>query len=211
MDYTSLVAAKSTSGSIKSWCNNDLVESDVALSEAEQWIYRRLRVRQMVSVADGAMTAASGGDLQALPSDYIEPKWMGYRGLWTGEVAMKSISDIQNSRTYDGAGALATGRPLVYGVRGTTMEFPVQPDQAYTYRLVYYAQPAALSGSNLTNFLTSRAPRLLRCACMAFANEWMKKSDEKTYWLKLAMIEIEQLNSEADLEQSGSTLAIVPQ
>ena len=60
------------------------------------------------------------------------------------------------------------------------------PDQAYPYRISYYARPAALAAGNTTNFITTDAPRLLRCACMLIAVEFEKEVGQgqydRSYW-----------------------------
>ena len=82
-------------------------------------------------------------------------------------------------------------------------------DQAYPYRLVYFGQPNALSNGNKSNFLTTRAPRLIRCVCTALANEFMKDDAEKAYWLALAVGEVNELNVEADMELQGMELEVI--
>jgi hypothetical protein len=81
------------------------------------------------------------------------------------------------------------------------------PDQAYSYNLIYFQQPAALS-TTLTNFLTTTYPRLLRCAIMAAATEWTKESGagsvDRNYWDQLAQIEIEQAQLESDRAKRGT-------
>lgn len=205
MNYTTLTGAKSLDGSIKNWVNNEAFSSTTVLEEAEAWIWNRLRVREMLTALDAVMTIGVGGATITLPSDFMAMVWLGYRGQWTGKIRAVPIDELQDARQYDSSAgyALAQGQPFVYSLRGTVIEMPRAPDQAYTFREVYHARQAALSDSNQTNWLTVKAPRLIRQTCCAFAYEFMKNTDEKTYWLGMAQASVDELNAESDAEMGG--------
>lgn len=196
MDYTTLVADRDTAGSIKNWVSNSTIPSTTVLSEAEDWIYRRLRVRNMLAVDEGTMSTSNA--YVALPTGFLASRSFWYSGTDKAELEHKTLTDIEAARTYDGAGVLASGKPNQFWVDGTNAYFSLTPDQAYSYRWWFYKQLDALSASNETNFLTDRHPRLLRCACLAFANEFMKQDGDKLYWLRLAEGEIEAVHREDD-------------
>ena len=63
MNYSDLVATKTTAGSIKQWLNHDGVPSTTILEEAEAWVYQRLRIRQMITSSAGTLTT-SGWDTE---------------------------------------------------------------------------------------------------------------------------------------------------
>jgi len=75
--------------------------------------------------------------------------------------------------------------------------------------LIYYQQLAALSSSG-DNFLTTMYPRLMRCACMAAASEFVKDSGQgnfdRTYWENEAEKEIMMAQAESD-RQARSIVA----
>lgn len=206
LTYDILIGAKTVSGSIASWVNNSAFPATTVLDEAQAWLYEeQLRVREMLTVTDAVMTVGTGGATIALPDDFVAAAWLGYRGQWTGTIEPLPAADLQKKRTFDSANsyALAPGQPFFYTLRGTVIELPQAPDQAYTYRLAYYARTADLSASNQTNWLTRKAPRLLRQTCCAFAYEFMKAADEKVYWLGLAQESIASLNAVTDAEMGG--------
>jgi hypothetical protein len=196
MDYTELVADRDTDGSIKNWLNNSSIPSTTVLGEAEDWIFRRLRVRDMLALDEGTMSTSNA--FVAVPAGFLASRSFYYSGTDKAELSHTTLTDIEAARTYDAGGTLATGKPLQFWVDGTNAYFQVTPDQAYAYRWWHYAQPTALGASNTSNFLTTKHPRLVRCACLAFANEFIKQDSDKMYWLKLAEGEIEAIHREDD-------------
>ncbi len=205
MTFTTLTGGKAVTGSIQSWVNNGSVPAATVLDEAEAWIYGQLRVREMLTAIDGVMTVGDGGATIDLPDDFLALAWLGYRGRWTGRITPLPADELQDLCQFDASAGyvLAPGQPFRYSLRGAVVEFPRAPDQAYTYRLLQYARPAPLSAANETNWLTRRAPRLIRLACVAFANEFMKAESEKLYWLNLAQAAIAELNAQGDGEMGG--------
>lgn len=205
MTYTILTGSKSTAGSIASWVNNSSFPAATVLEEAEAWIYAKLRVREMLAAVDAVMTVGAAGATITLPDDFEAMAWLGYVGQWTGRITPLPIDELQDRRRFDASAGyvLAPGQPFRYSLRGTVIELPLAPDQAYTYRRIYYQRGAALSGSNETNWLTRKAPRALRLACCGFAYEFMKDQDEKLYWLQLAESAIADLNAQGDGEMGG--------
>ena len=76
MDYTTLVSDNTTNGSIKYWINYSRIDAAGILTDAQAWIYQRLRVRDMLQTAD--VTISSGASTAAFPSDYprSESTWV---------------------------------------------------------------------------------------------------------------------------------------
>jgi hypothetical protein len=108
---------------------------------------------------------------------------------------------------YDGNGNRVQQQPQLYWFDQTNINFDSPPDLAYAYVLMYFQQPAPLVVSQ-TNFLTETYPRLMRCALMAAACEWMKDSGQgqidRTYWDTLAQDEIEKAQMESDRARRGT-------
>lgn len=215
MDYTTLVASKSTAGSLASWINHATIQASAPtiVAEAEAWIYRRLRHWQMKKQTTGVMTVSTSIDYIALPSDYLADKILKIAGLVAAttqvfNTALKRKTDefVQDCYQYDNTGARIQQMPrYFYTLGGATpsLKFDSPADLAYPYIFTYYAQPAALSGT-LTNFLTTYYPRLMRCACMIGAAEFMKDigqgSIDRTYWIGEAEKELFMAQSESDME-----------
>lgn len=188
MSYTTLTGAKTVDGSIRSWLSRATVPSTEVLTEAEAWIYQRLRVREMLFSTTG--TLAENADTLALPAGYLETTALTFtnprgKSNWcTPEVfAREKI-------VYLADGTKATGWPTWFTDLATQLEFNVKASQAFAYRWMGYAQPTALSASNQTNFLTQRFPTLLRSACLMIACEFERMWEDRDkyraeaeYWL----------------------------
>lgn len=200
MDYTSLTGTKGASGAIRTWINKD-VPADEILTDAQAYIFRRLRVREMVTSTTGTITASATS--LPLPARYLATVRMRVTAPSTFDVDRVTIEDIDDGRVFDSTGAMVTGQPSRFGVSGTSAEFAYAADQNYTYAWRFFQQPVALSTDNETNWLTDKAPRLIRATCLAFANEYMKDDNEVTRWLQVSDVEMRQLMIEDDFEKRG--------
>lgn len=207
MDFTTLTGLRTVDGSIRAWLNNSTVPATTILEEAEAYLYSRLRVREMMGTATG--TIGSGSDSVALPDDYLRMERMAITGEWAHKLALKDGPEIEAGAKWDENGARLEEMPTAYYTRGTIAQFENPADDAYPYRAVYYARPVPLGTGNETNFVTSRYPRMLRATCLAFASEWLKKADDKQYWLTIAENEIRQANVESEAERRRDSFMMV--
>lgn len=206
-DYNTLVASKATAGSIKHALNSDAIPVTTIVSDAEQEIFRRLRVREMLATTTNTM--ATGTDTLSLPTGYIAARSIVYTGTHAGTpLDRKQAEDVEAGYQYDSAGDRVQEKPDGFYVLPDTVQLNKTPDQAYPYRMLYWKQPDTLSTSNASNFLTTKFPRLLRAMCMAYGNEWLKNATEREWWLRVAGEMIETLNAEADMEMRNSDVVV---
>lgn len=205
LDYGVLIADKKTDGSIRSWLNNDLVPALAVLHRAEAFIYRRLRVREMLEVATG--TIAEDAATIDLPARFLAPRHLAVTGTEAAEIRHRQLEEVERAFAYDADGNRVTGKPGIYCVRGDVLQLNCPADADYAYRFVHYAEPAALSSANPTNLLTGRAFNALFCAGMAYACEWAKE-DGVNDWLLKASAEIADLNVESDQETAGMEMEV---
>ena len=213
MDYNQLVAPQSTVGSIARWVNSSIIQGDTPeiVTEAESWIYRRLRHWKMLTAPTyGTFTA--GQDFITNPGDMLEPFVLFTTGNYFQNMEQRTPQEVLSNWSYNGNGTRVQQQPMMFYFDQVAMRFDSPPDQAYGYALVYYQQPVALSVS-ITNFLTATYPRLVRCACMAAASEWMKDSGQgnydRTYWDTAAQDEIDKAQAESDRARRGTTAGMV--
>lgn len=202
MDYAQLTGPKGTPGAISTWTNNSRIQQDVAeiVLEAESWIYRRLRHWRMMSAPlTGALV--SGSDNLALPGDGLEPIMLVLTGTTQAEIVQKTPQDVIGAWAFDGTGARVQQQPQYYYFDQSAFRFDSPADQAYPYALLYFQQPAPLA-TTVSNFLTETYPRLLRCAVMAAACEWLKDFGQgdagREYYDVRAMAEIDKAQEESD-------------
>ena len=143
-----LIGDRDQDGSIKNWCNNSSVPAATVLTEAEAWIYQRVRCRQMLATATG--TLASGTDTITLPTRYRQPYFLFFAGTSTvGKhiPSHKPLDFVKSKWSYDGAGVRSTGRPQFWSTDAANIQFEVNADQAYSYDFTHYEALAALSST----------------------------------------------------------------
>lgn len=200
-----LVGSNGTPGSIATWLNNSTIANDAPeiVLEAESWVYRRLRHwRMFPAPVTGNLTI--GQDYLTPPSDFLEPAFLLTTGNYFQQILHVPYQQVVMNWSYDGQGNRVRQQPLYFYFDETALRFDSPPDQAYSYALLYFQQPAALASlpSPGVNFLTTYYPRLLRLACMAAACEWAKDSGQgnydRTYYDTLAQDEIEKAQAESD-------------
>lgn len=208
MDYVQLTGAKGMAGSVATWVNDSRIPGDVPeiVLEAESWIYRRLRHWRMLTPPVGG-TLTTGQDYIPLPTDCLEPFQMWTTGNYQQCISQRTPQEVLANWAFDGSGNRVQQQPLMFYFNQLNIYFDSPPDQAYAYVLQYYQQPQPLAVS-ISNFLTQTYPRLVRCACMAAATEWMKDSGQgqfdRTYWDTLAQDEIEKAQTESDRARRGT-------
>ena len=214
MDWTTLTGTSATAGSIANWINKATAQSASAeiLLEAESWIYRRLRHWKMLTPPfTGTLTV--GQDYLTNPSDMLEPFLLYTTKNYFQNIEQRAIQEVIANWSYNGDGTRTRQQPMMFYFDQTAMRFDSPPDQAYDYAFVYYQQPAALSSSNQTNFLTVTYPRVVRCACTAAACEWAKDAGQgnfdRTYWDQAAQDEIDKAQAESDRARRGTIAGMV--
>lgn len=215
MSYTTLTGAKTVAGSIANWINHADAQASAAtiLEEAESLIYRRLRHWRMVTKQAVSMTV--GQDYIALSTfvNYLEDKILKYNGMvnnmiYTDRIDRQDITIVQEAYSFNSSGARVQQTPQIFYVDGDNINFDSPADLAYPCLFSYFKQPASLSVSNTTNWLTVYYPRLVRCACMAGAAEFMKDAGQgnydRTYWENEAEKEIMIAQAESDMQNRSN-------
>lgn len=216
MNYAELISGTGSAGSIATWANHAALQTaaPTIVTEAEAFIYRRLRHWQMLTSTSGTMTA-SGATL-TLPADYLEDKAFYFTGTAFGRLKRRTMQEVLSHYSYDGSGNRVYTKPSEYFNDKSNLQFDAPTNTTYPFMLWYYQQPAALgTGTGLTtNFLTGKYPRLMRAACMTQAAEFMKDagvgSYDRTYWANMTQVELDAAQKESDLnERSADVGAII--
>lgn len=204
MSYTTLTGLKTVEGSIRNWVNDGTVPASVVLTEAEQFIYTRLRVREMRQLTEG--TIADGDTsltLATVAPRYLEMITFNRAGDSKGIIRYFDEEQFEQRFVTDNLGNEYEGVPTECTVDGTTIRFNTEADQAYLYRLWYYARPEPLSVSNETNFLIEKHPKLIRHACLAHAYDFKKDMQSRDWHMKAAEMEIFEANKLVDIENQS--------
>jgi len=204
MDWVTLTSSSSTPGSIANWLNTAQLVSvaSTIINEAESFIYRRLRATQMLANYIGTLTP--GQSTLAVPSNFIQPEHFMITGINKRVIYMKPNQEVRQAYMYDGNGNRIQQQPSIYYFDGVNFNFDSVIDSinTYPYDVLYYQQPLPLSVSNTTNFVTSVYPRMMRCAIMVGASEFMKDAGagqiDRNYWQEQLDAEINAVNIEQD-------------
>jgi hypothetical protein len=210
MNYTTLVGARSIEGSIRNWVNRETTPSTTVLTEAEALIYQELRVRPMQQVVTGVLAAdADAIDLASEAPRFRQP--ISFFFTATATVvrhwpAFRPLDEVLQDWEWDSDGNRVDGLPDKWSYEGDNLQFDKPTDVARPWRLTYYGALAPLSVSNETNFLTSRYPTLLRCACLAITASFDKDDKEEAKWVAKLGQQIQRANVDGDLELAGQQI-----
>lgn len=142
----------------------------------------------------------------------------------SGTFEIVSITDANNfvidtvtmtaTSTATGGGAavayacdnLTQGAPRSWGVWDERLQFDAAFTTQYVCSLMCYLQPALLSSTNPTNFITTRYPNLLRTACQAAAADYMKDDGEYQKSLQRLQALIDRISQQDDLMLRGADI-----
>lgn len=199
INWTVLTGAKTVTGSIANWLNRGDLPTDNILLEAEAWIYQRLRVREMVQ--DDAFTFDGGESSEALPASFLDP--LAFKPFDWGGLPLPYFDEQSFRAPRDTDGDLFEGSPSRWTIIGETAHVDVTCSDDFGGRLLYYKQPTALGSGNLTNFLTTRYPTLLRSVCMLKGLEHMKKMTDAVAYLQKAEADLAEAMRTNDMYRRG--------
>ena len=210
--YTVLTGTKATLGSIMNLVNDDRFSAVIVLNQAQQWIWERLRIREMLTEASGSLSTTLC--TVALPTRFKAPYHFQVIGNASnlgnqGELIFKTLAQLRNMYVWDSAGNRVVSSPRFYSIDASFVQFDVKPDQAYPYNFEHYAELAVLAaGTNETNILTTKYLNLLYNVCAAKAYELLRRADERQYHLQLAAAEVIEANRDSDMSMETQDLRV---
>lgn len=132
---------------------------------------REIRIREMIQRA----TATASARYLALPARYVQ---MDSLRLLTDPVTV--LTEI-NVHEMNRQRLESTGKPKFFTVH-EEIEFDRTPDDSYTAEMLYYAHFQALSGSNTSNGLLSRAPDCYLYASLVAAEPFLGEDERVQVW-----------------------------
>jgi hypothetical protein len=163
---------------------------------------RRLRVRQMLSVA--ALTPVDGD--AALPADYLEWK----RVTWTGSVR-RELDYVEPAYLQAAYPAAPTDIPVLFTIEGATLK--IRPIDVTPLELLYYQKIPPLSNTNTSNWLLAAHADAYLAGALAEAAIFTENADAAQLWLSrrdAALAEIERLSQASRGQASVRTLSPTP-
>jgi hypothetical protein len=157
---------------LKTTVANYLGRSDLSsvipdfISLAEIRLARQLRIRQMLKTVTSSTTG--GDNTVGLPSDFL-----AIRDIYIDQNPRRSLSYLSPSAFTRDARAAESGLPNFYTQKGSEFELAPIPDTNYTLVMLYYAKPAALSDSNLSNEFMAVCPDALVYGALVEAEPYL--------------------------------------
>jgi len=180
---------------------NSAVENFVALGEAN--ISRDIRHYLMESTSSLSVSS----QYTSLPSDWLETIRVSV-STGSGDVPLQLLSRQQLAQIRADNDD-STGTPGYYSHRASTLEAYPSPDSTYTVTLDYFAKVPALSDSNTTNWLLTRAPDVYLYASLLHTAPYLQEDARVPVWAQLYSAAVQNLNSESEAARmSGSGLVM---
>lgn len=165
------------------------VDTFIDLAEARH--QRDIRIRDMLTRAQS--DAASR--YLALPSNFLEMRSLR---LLTDPVTV--VEEI-NLHEMNRVRKETTGKPRWYTVH-EEIEFDRTPDDTYTAEMFYYANFTALSDSNTSNALLTRAPDVYLYGALVAAEPYLFNDERVTLWARMYREAVDRLNG-MDRKRAG--------
>lgn len=190
--YTELKAA------VADWLNRDDI-SDARMSEfvqiAENRIFHELRIPPMEKYAN--ITTDSEGKV-ALPADFLEAKDVIFNDNALDRI---SVTEFYSRSTKQGT-PTSFARETIY-----LRLWPVPGPAVTGLKMVYYAQPTALSASNASNAVFAMAPELYLYGALIAAGSFIGSKPEKIQlWAESFNDTVQRLMGHAKIaETAGAT------
>lgn len=187
-NYTELQA------SIAGWLNRADLTSQIPdfIALAEARFNRDLRVPQMMNRDTAAVTSG----YVSLPADLLELITLRVQGSNRYE-AMEFIS---NETYFDYLNDGLTGETRYYTIIGNKIQLLPEPSSTapITLELIYTEKIPALSVSNPTNWLLTKAPDLYLVASMLAAEVYLMNDERVPQWQAFAQGTINAMNLEGE-------------
>lgn len=176
-----------------------IIPSFISIAEAK--FNRKLRVRQMITRAEGQIETA----FFAYPADWLSIKefQLNTNPITKLEYVTETYANELRSNQY-----ISTGKPLFYTIVGSQLEFIPTPDATYSAELTYYAKIPALSDSNTSNWLLLYAPDLYLYGALIEATPYLKDDERLATWSQLYTNSLGDIEV-ADQRASASSTSVV--
>ena len=187
---------------------NYLARSDLTsiipdfITLAENRLRRELRIRQMLKSVTTS-TVASDATVE-IPSDFLEIRDFVVMTNPINPLSYSSPSSLSNDLRTS-----MVGVPKVYTILASEFQLTPAPDAVYTLKLLYYAAPAYLSGSNTTNTFLTAAPDGLLYGALVEAEPYLMNDARINTWGSMYDRAISSLTrSDEEGQYSGVPLSI---
>ena len=161
----------------------------IALGEA--LFTRRLRIREMETTLTG-VTFTGGTATIDLPAQFAGMRRFEY-SYGGGSHTPSEVSAEKAVELYGFAG---NGPPEAYTIEGDKIRLWPTPDSSYSYAMVYRKKPDAITASNTTGWLLTKAPDLYLFAALVQATTIID-NPKGSGWVTMLQTIIADLDAES--------------
>lgn len=174
---------------IEEWLEGDDISARtqdlIALAEAT--FNREIRTREMRTVASEVALDATGKN--TLPADFIEAL------ACTVNTNPKTVPEyFPPSHFFTLSSATAAGTPAAYTILGDEIRWAPKGDVGTTYTLEYLQPIPALSATNTTNWLLTKAPDVYLYGALLQAEPYLRNDERLPVWATLLQRGIDSLH-----------------
>ena len=185
--------------SIADWLLRDDLTSVIPtfISLAEAKFNRRIRDYRMVKRATAQVDTA----YFAIPSDWQEN--IRFQLNTSPITTLEYVTPDQaaeEKRLYN-----SSGRPAFFTMIGDQFQIVPAPDSTYDAELTYYAKIPALSGSNTSNWLLTKAPDIYLYGALMEAAPYLDDDARIQVWGGLLEQSMNAIQIESDRAKTGSS------
>jgi len=167
---------------------------------AERRIYRRLRVREMETIAT---VTSTGTATVSLPSSYLEGKRLFMNGSTKTELSYIPPEDFYARYM----GSTTTSTPEAFTIEGENLVIGGTPASGLTFDFLYYKQPAALSTTNHSLFTNN--PDVFLFGSLIEAQPYLKDEKRFPLWEQRFQQALQDMEAKDSKDRhSGSVLRI---
>lgn len=186
---------------VADWLNREDLTTQIPdfIAFAEARINRTLRTREMLTRRKTLTTSGFIG----LPADYLE----------TYQLQLPAnATNTPEPLTYIGPNEVAqfksnsmTGKTRYYTIIDGAFELIPTPSSSTELTITYYAKVPALSSSQTTNWLLTKAPDLYLYATLLTAAPYLQNDERIPVWSQLATTAFDELTMDSERASRSRT------
>jgi len=143
---------------------------------AEIRLSRDIRINEMLTSTALTLT----NNEATLPSNYLEMRSIYFNSNPYTTLEYQTPDLFSRNGWND-----TSGTPVYFTIIGDKLQFSPQPETTDTLQLFYYAKPAVLSNSNLTNVWTNYCMDALLYASLGESESYLMNDSRITTWAAL--------------------------
>jgi hypothetical protein len=194
-NYTELRA------SVADWLNREDLTAQIPdfITFAEARLNRTLRTREMLT---RRRTATTDGFI-SLPFDYLETYQLQLPANATN--TPEPLTFIGPNEAAQFKATSMTGKTRYYTIIDGAFELIPTPTSSVELTITYYAKVPALSSTQATNWLLTKAPDLYLYATLANAAPYLQNDERIPVWSQLASSAFDELMMDSERASRSRT------